>query len=70
MRATANKRARTKKFKGNRLTPRKKSHIKAMTKIAIDKLTKKRQANCRKREDFREGERVANPFFLPDKNNF
>jgi len=38
-----------------------------LTEKAIDKPTKKRQAICRLREGFREGERVANLFSLPDK---
>ena len=55
-----------KKLKGNTPTLHKILYqIKALTKKAIDKLTIKRQAICRKREGSREGERVANLFSLP-----
>ena len=55
-----------KKLKGNLLTFCKTLHqIKAQTEKAIDKLTKKRQAICRKWEGLREGERVRQPFLPP-----
>ena len=55
-----------KKLKDNQSAFREALHqIKAQTEKAIDKLTKKRQVICRKREGLREGERGRQPFLPP-----
>jgi len=63
--AHATRRAGSQISKKQKTIMKRNKEIKALTKKAIDKPTKKRQAICGLREGLREGERVANLFSLP-----